>query len=76
MCPMEFNPDGEPMSFLEKAIIMIFWFLTEVVGSILLIGLIQFERLGGDPLKGRIVDQVLKYLFHNMFEWDREMILF
>jgi len=55
---MEFNPDGEPMSFLEKAIIMIFWFLTEVVGSILLIGLIQFERLGGDPLKGRIVDQI------------------
>ena len=61
MCQMEFNPDGEPMSFLEKAIVVTFWFLTEVVGSALLIGLIQFERLGGDPLKRRIVDQVLNY---------------
>ena len=62
MCPMEFNPEGEPMSLLEKSIIVTFWFLTEVVGSVLLIGLIQFERLGGDPLKRRIVDQVLKYM--------------
>ena len=59
MCQMEFNPEGEPMSFIEKVIIVTFWFQTEVVGSVLLIGLIQFERFGGDPLKRRIVDQVL-----------------
>ena len=63
MCSMEFNPDGEPMSFLEKSIIVTFWFLTEIIGSVLLIGLIQFERFGGDPLKRRIVDQVLKFLY-------------
>ena len=62
MCPMEFNPDGEPMSLLEKSIIILFWFLTEVFGSVLLFGLVQFERLGGDPLKRRIVDQVLKFV--------------
>ena len=48
---------------VEKALIGILWFLIEAIGSVLLIGLIQFERLNGDPCKRRIVDQVSKSIF-------------
>ena len=48
------------LTVAEKTIITILWFVSETVGNFLLIGLIQFERLGGDPMKRRIVDQVFK----------------
>ena len=42
----------------EQIIFGIQWFLIQVFGNGLLIGLIQFDRHGGDPLKRRITDQV------------------
>ena len=42
----------------EKIIVGVFWILIVVLGNGFLIGIIQFDRFGGDPLKRRIVDQV------------------
>ena len=54
----EFASEEVQLRTVEKAIIVTLWLFIESLGSILLIGLIEFERLGGDPLKRRIVDQV------------------
>ena len=54
----EFASEEIQLQTAEKAIIVTLWLSIEVVGSGLLIGLIEFERLGGDPLKRRIVDKV------------------
>ena len=54
----EFASEEIQLQTAEKAIIVTLWLSIEVVGSGLLIGLIEFERLGGDPLKRQIVDQV------------------
>ena len=59
----EFASEEIQLQTAEKAIIVTLWLFIEVVGSGLLIGLIEFERLGGDPLKRRIVDQVRTILF-------------
>ena len=59
----EFASEEIQLQTAEKAIIVALWLFIEVVGSGLLIGLIEFERLGGDPLKRRIVDQVRTILF-------------
>ena len=53
-----FTSEDVVLNISEKAIIVKLWLLIELVGSGMLIGLIQFERLNGDPLKRRIVDQV------------------
>ena len=50
--------EGISLTNLEKIVIGVLWFLIEVIGSLLLLGLIQYERFGGDPLKRRIIDQV------------------
>ena len=42
----------------EKIFIVLVWLLIEIPGNIMLLGIIQFDRLGGDPLKRRIHDQV------------------
>ena len=55
---IEFQPSG--LTFSEKAFSVCLWIFIEVFGNGLIIGLIQFDRLGGDPLKRRITDQVLK----------------
>ena len=61
----EFASEEVQLRTVEKAIIVTLWLFIESLGSILLIGLIEFERLGGDPLKRRIVDQVRTVLhFH------------
>ena len=51
--------EGISLTNLEKIVIGVLWFLIEVIGSLLLLGLIQYERLGGDSLKRRIIDQVV-----------------
>ena len=53
-----FTSEDVVLNISEKAVIVTLWLLIELVGSGMLIGLIQFERLNGDPLKRRIVDQV------------------
>ena len=55
---LNFETEEIHLSIVEKTIIVILWLLVMVVGNLLLIGLIQFERLSGDPCKRRIVDQV------------------
>ena len=52
-----FNEDLE-LNICEKIVIGMFWILIVVFGNGFLIGIIQFDRFGGDPLKRRIVDQV------------------
>ena len=52
-----FEIDGD-LNEIEIGIILVIWFSVQFFGNGLLIGLIQFERFGGDPLKRRIIDQV------------------
>ena len=42
------------LSNFEKVIIGVFWIMIVVIGSGFLIGIIQFDQFGGDPLKRRI----------------------
>ena len=46
-------------NLLEKILILVIWVLLAIIGNGLIIGIIQFDRFGGDPLKRRIIDQVL-----------------
>ena len=46
-------------NLLEKILIVVIWVLLAIIGNGLVIGIIQFDRFGGDPLKRRIIDQVL-----------------
>ena len=50
----------------QKVMVGIVWFSVMIVGNIMLYGLIQFERNGGDPLKRRMVDQVINILAYNI----------
>ena len=60
--------------------ITVLWTLIEVIGNPLLVGLIQFERNQGDPLKRRLNDQLLTSVYciviffnltsGNLFTWS------
>ena len=52
--------EGISLTYFEKIVIGVLWSLIEVIGGLLLLGLIQYERFGGDPLKRRLIDQVKK----------------
>ena len=43
---------------VDRMIAGIFWILYTIPGNALMFGIVQFDRLGGDPLKRRITDQV------------------
>ena len=47
----------------EKLIFGVELVIYQTIGNGLLFGLIQFDRLGGDPLKRRITDQVSWILY-------------
>ena len=51
-----FQIDENPM--FDKVISGITWGILQFPCNALMIGLIQFDRLGGDPLKRRVTDQV------------------
>ena len=55
---MEFIAEELQIGLPEKVIICLSWFLIETVGNGMLIVLIRFDILAGDPLKRRITDQV------------------
>ena len=57
-CQVSFAIEENEASTTEKVMLGIIWILLEIVGNGLIFGLIQFDRLGGDPLKRRITDQV------------------
>ena len=52
--------DVKEFSIAEKAIAVIVWIVMEFICNPLLFGIVQFERLGGDPLKRRITDRVFR----------------
>ena len=56
--PIKFEAMPVDLSIMECTIIVIIWILIQFLGNCLLMGLIQYDRLGGDPLKRRISDQV------------------
>ena len=45
---------------IEKVLAFIAWILLQFPCNGMMVGLIQYERLGGDPLKRRLSDQVCK----------------
>ena len=58
---MEFEVMQIDLNIVECVMIMIIWILIQFLGNGLLLGLIQYDRLGGDPLKRRICDQVSNF---------------
>ena len=59
----EFSTEDLSFNAFEKVGIAVMWLVIQIPGNIMLYGIIQFDRIGGDPLKRRIQDQVkLKYL--------------
>lgn len=54
---------NKEMIDIQLLFISITWFLIEFFGNALLIGLIQFERMEGDPLKRRMTDQLLTSVY-------------
>ena len=56
----EFSYDESTLNTFENTILGIMLFMIAVPGTAFLIALIQFDRIGGDPLKRRIIDQVSK----------------
>ena len=47
----------------EITIVVIIWFVIQVFGNGMLLGLIQYDKYGNDPLKRRINDQVRFLIF-------------
>ena len=58
---MEFEVMQVDLNIVECIMIMMIWILIQFLGNGLLLGLIQYDRLGGDPLKRRICDQVSNF---------------
>ena len=54
----EFSTEDLTFDVFEKIVIVVFWMVIQIPGNVSLLGLIQFDRLGGDPLKRRIQDQL------------------
>ena len=48
----------EEIQMEDKIIAGILWILYTIPGNAFMFGIVQFDRLGGDPLKRRITDQV------------------
>ena len=74
-CKMNFT-NAEQHSFeviqvdlFVRIISGIIWFFLEIPCNFLLFGLVQFDRLGGDPLKRRITDQVRFYNLHYLIHF-------
>ena len=54
----EFSYDDSSLTTFEKVVLGIMLFLISIPGTVMLMILVQFDRIGGDPLKRRITDQV------------------
>ena len=61
----EFSFHESTLNTYENTILGIMLFMISVPGTVFLIALIQFDRIEGDPLKRRIIDQVSR-LFINL----------
>ena len=54
----EFSTEDLAFNTVEKVVIVVLWLVIQIPGNIMLMGIIQFDRLGADPLKRGIQDQV------------------
>ena len=54
-----FSAENLTYNTFEKIFIGLIWLLVQIPGNIMLLGIIQFDRHGGDPMKRRIHDQVI-----------------
>ena len=54
----EFSVEDLTFNAFEKILIVLIWLIIQIPGNIMLLGLIQFDRYGNDPLKRRLHDQV------------------
>ena len=59
----EFSTEELSFNAFEKLGIVLLWLAIQIPGNAMLFGIIQFDRLGGDPLKRRIQDQVRMGLY-------------
>ena len=50
--------EAQDITNAEKVVAVVVWIYLEFISNPLYFGILQFERLGGDPLKRRITDQV------------------
>ena len=50
--------EAQDITIAEKVVAVVVWIYLEFISNPLYFGILQFERLGGDPLKRRITDQV------------------
>ena len=55
---VSFSTENLTYDTFEKIFIVLIWLLVQIPGNIMLLGIIQFDQHGGDPLKRRIHDQV------------------
>ena len=55
---LEASIEAQDFTIAKKSIAMILWLYMQFVSNPLIIGISQFERNGGDPLKRRVTDQV------------------
>ncbi len=46
--------------FSQKCALLVYWFLCFFIGGPLLVGMIHFEKFGGDPMKRNIIDMVFQ----------------
>ena len=49
----------EEIPLVYRVTAAVLWILYEFPGNALMFGMVQFDRLGGDPLKRRLTDQVI-----------------
>ena len=62
----EFSTEDLSFNAFEKLGIVVMWLVIQIPGNIMLFGIIQFDRIGGDPLKRRIQDQVRFKAIYNI----------
>ena len=54
----EFSTEDFAFNAVEKVVITVLWLVIQIPGNVMLLGIVLFDQLGGDPLKRRIQDQV------------------
>ena len=53
------NSEPTSIDVVWSVMATLMWLLTVIPGNAMMIGIIMFEKYGGDPLKRRINDQVV-----------------
>ncbi len=51
------------MDFLT-ILVFLFWLASQIIGNPLMLGMMSYEKFGGDPLKRNLIDMVSKHLLY------------